>query len=45
MLSNKDISVNIALNYLRFGIHKHEGHSEGSVSHIFYLGPSFDFKA
>ena len=31
------------INILRFGTHEHEGHSEGSVSQIFYLGPSVYF--
>ena len=38
---NKDISLNIRSICLKFGIHVDEGHLEGSVSQIFYLGPSF----
>ena len=40
---NKDISFNIPWKFLIFDIHVHDGHSEGSVSRIFYLGPSFYF--
>ena len=40
---NKDVSVNIPWKFLRFEIHKHEGHLEGTVSQIFYVGFSFYF--
>ena len=29
--------------FLKFDMHVDEGHLEGSVSQIFYLGPSFYF--
>ena len=37
---NKDISFDIPRK-LKFEIQSHDGHSEGSVSQIFKLGPSF----
>ena len=40
---NKDFSLNISLKRLKFSVHVHKGHLEGSVSGIFYLGPSFYF--
>ena len=40
---NKDISLNISCKVLKFGIHNHGCHSEGHVSQILYLGPSFYF--
>ena len=40
---NKDISFNIPRTLLIFDLHVHEAHSEGSMSQIFYLGPSFYF--
>ena len=40
---NKDISFNIPWMLVKFGIHVHECHLEGSVSQILYLGPSFYF--
>ena len=40
---NKDISFNIPYKFLKFDIHVHKGHLEGSVSQIFDLGPSFYF--
>ena len=40
---NKDISFNIPLILLKFGIQVYEGYIEGTVSQIFYLCPSFDF--
>ena len=40
---NKEISFNIPLICLKFSTHADEGHLEGSVSQIFYLGPSFYF--
>ena len=38
---NKDFSLNISYICLKFVIHVDEGQMEGSVSQIFYLGPSF----
>ena len=38
---NQDISLNIVLNRLKFGLPVDETHSEGTVSQIFYLGLSF----
>ena len=35
---NKDISFNIPWKLMKFKIHVLEGHSEGTVSQIFYLG-------
>ena len=40
---NKYISLNIPLMLVKFGIHVYECHLEGSVSQMFYLGPSFYF--
>ena len=40
---NKRISFNIPWKLLKFGMCIHEGHSEGSVSQHFDLGPSFHF--
>ena len=40
---NKYISFNISWMLVKFGIHVYECHLEGSVSQIFYLGPSFFF--
>ena len=34
---NKDISVDIQSQILKFDVYVHEGHSERSVSHFFYL--------
>ena len=42
-LLNKDISPNTPCKVLKFGLHNHGCHSEGSVSQIIYLGPSFYF--
>ena len=38
---NKDISFNNPWKFLKFEIHIHEGHSEGIISQILYLGPGF----
>ena len=38
---NKDISFNIPCTFLKFGIHTLECQLAGSMSQIFYLGPSF----
>ena len=38
---NKAISFNTPCTFLKFGIHILKCQLEGSVSHIFYLGPSF----
>ena len=41
---NKDYSFNIPLKVLKLSmIHVHEGHLEGSVLQIFYLGLRFHF--
>ena len=40
---NKDISFNIPCKVLRFDIHVHDGHAEGTMSQIFYIGLSFYF--
>ena len=40
---NKDISFNIQCTNLKFRIHILECQLEGSVSQIFYLGPSLYF--
>ena len=40
---NKDISFNIPWKLMKFKIHVLDGHSEGTVSQIFYLGLSFYF--
>ena len=37
----KDISFSIPWKLLQFVIHVYEGHAEGRVSQIFYLGRSF----
>ena len=42
-LLNKNILVNIPCKFLKFGIHIHEYHSEGSLSQIVYLSPAFYF--
>ena len=39
---NKYVSFSIPWKFLKFEIHVYEGHSEGSVSQIFYLGRSFN---
>ena len=38
---NRDISFDILFTCLKFSTHVDEGHWEGSVSQILYLGPSF----
>ena len=48
VLSNSELEYYIWLIFnfkkeMKFEIHVHEGHSEGSVSQILYLGPSFYF--
>ena len=40
---NKDISFNIPWKLMKFKIHVLEGHSEGTMSQISYLGLSFYF--
>ena len=40
---NKDISFNIPWKLMKVKIHVLEGHSEGTLSQIFYLGLSFYF--
>ena len=40
---NKDISFNIPYTFLKFGRHILDYLFEGSMSQIFYLGPSFYF--
>ena len=43
VLYNKEISFKISLLSLTFLVPVDEGHLEGCVSQIFYLGPSFYF--
>ena len=40
---NQDISLNISLRHLKFGVCIDNNQMEGTVSHIFYLGPSYFF--
>ena len=39
--STKDISLNIQVNIMKFETDVKNIHKEGTVSQIFYLGPSF----
>ena len=43
ILLNWIISVIHGAKIIKFGTHVLEDYSEGTVSHIFYLGPSFYF--
>ena len=40
---NKDISLNIQAKIMKFQTHVKNIHMEGTVSQIFYIGPSFYF--
>ena len=40
---NWNISINNGANFIKFGTLVVRGHLEGTVSQIFYLGPSFYF--
>ena len=40
---NKDISFNIPWKFLKFVMYVHTDHLEGTVSQIFFLGPSSHF--
>ena len=41
--SAKDISLNIQVKIMKFETDVENIHKEGTVSQIFYLGPSFHF--
>ena len=43
IFSNSNISINNGENLIKFGTLVVGGHSEGTVSQILYLGPSFYF--